>query len=267
LDKSGWALKITGNITDRRMRRVNSLFGNGPNGWNEQLVHAMFLPHDAEEIMKIKVPIHDLEDTIAWHYEKNGKFTVRSAYRLASSINSEPPPSSSKAPSGTRKIWNKIWIAPVPNKVCIFSWCLACDNLPTQRNKWRRTLEVQNTCNICGIDTEDSHHVVVQCTKAKALRAKMREFWTLPDENAFSKSEDDWLLILLDNTKKEMHQGILLTLWRSWHLRNNIVHDKGDATIEQSAKFLLSYVKNLNSNEFVDAAADGDTVLIPHTDR
>jgi ribonuclease HI len=45
------------------------------------------------------------------------------------------------------------------------------------------------------------------------------------------------------------------------------VHDKGDATIEQSAKFLLSYVKNLNSNEFVDAAADGDTVLIPHTDQ
>jgi hypothetical protein len=86
------------------MRRVNSLFGNGPNGWNEQLVHAMFLPHDAEEIMKIKVPMHDLEDTIAWHYEKNGKFTVRSAYRLASSINSEPPPSSSKAPSGTQDL-------------------------------------------------------------------------------------------------------------------------------------------------------------------
>jgi hypothetical protein len=30
----------------------------------------MFLPHDAEEIMKIKVPTHEIEDTLAWHYEK-----------------------------------------------------------------------------------------------------------------------------------------------------------------------------------------------------
>jgi hypothetical protein len=45
-----------------------------------------------------------------------------------------------------------------------------------------------------------------------------------------------------------MHQAILLTLWRSWHLRNNIYHDKGKATIEQSAIFLLSYANTLNTN-------------------
>jgi hypothetical protein len=60
----------------------------------------------------------------------------------------------------------------------------------------------------------------------------MREVWDLPREELFSKTGDDWLLLLLENTKKEMHQRILMTLWRSWHLRNDIIHAKGKATIE-----------------------------------
>jgi hypothetical protein len=30
----------------------------------------MFLPHDGEEIMKIEVPTYEINDTIAWDYEK-----------------------------------------------------------------------------------------------------------------------------------------------------------------------------------------------------
>jgi hypothetical protein len=52
----------------------------------------------------------------------------------------------------------------------------------------------------------------------------------------------------LDNTNKEQHQAILLTLWRSWHLRNDVYHGKGNASIEYSARFLLAYADTLNSN-------------------
>jgi hypothetical protein len=145
-------------------------------------------------------------------------------------------------------MWDKIWKADVPNKIRIFGWRLASDNLATQKNKWRRKLEVHNFCNICGNGIEDSHHAAVDCTKAKTLRNRMRDFWDLPEEENFRKTGDVWLLILLNNSPKDMHQAILIVLWRSWFLRDNIVHGKGEATIDQSVRFLLSYVHIINNH-------------------
>ncbi|XP_073360706.1 uncharacterized protein [Aegilops tauschii subsp. strangulata] len=44
---------------------------------------ADFNPCDATEILKIKVPRREVEDCVAWHYEKSGMFSVSSAYELA----------------------------------------------------------------------------------------------------------------------------------------------------------------------------------------
>jgi hypothetical protein len=73
------------------------------------------------------------------------------------------------------------------------------------------------------------------------------------------KMGDDWLLILLNNTKKEMHQRILFTHWRSWHLRNDIVHAKGKATIDHSVRFLISYTETLNTNTNPSLGTQGNT--------
>jgi hypothetical protein len=41
------------------------------------------MPHDAEEVLKIRLPAFNTEDFISWPSESNGIFSVRSAYRLA----------------------------------------------------------------------------------------------------------------------------------------------------------------------------------------
>jgi hypothetical protein len=46
-------------------------------------VNACLYPHDAEEVLKIRLSERNYEDYIAWHYEKSGVFTVKSAYHLA----------------------------------------------------------------------------------------------------------------------------------------------------------------------------------------
>jgi hypothetical protein len=50
-----------------------------------------------------------------------------------------------------RNIWKHVWSAPVPYKVRVFGWRTAYDNLATKWNKFRRTLETDSTCNICGM--------------------------------------------------------------------------------------------------------------------
>ena len=78
------------NTRDRRVkdlflprdRRVKDLFLPHTRAWNEEKVRKIFLPHDANDILGLK-PMQHGEDIPAWHFEKSGIFSVRSAYKLA----------------------------------------------------------------------------------------------------------------------------------------------------------------------------------------
>ena len=107
--------------------------------------------------------------------------------------------------------------------------------------KWKRKLEIVNRCKICGVAEENSYHAVMSCTKARAPRNEMRLSWELPSEDQLQYTGPDWLLVLLNAIPKVMKKRILLIMWRSWHLRNDIIHEKGKATIADSVSFLRNY--------------------------
>ena len=65
------------------MKWVSDLFLSGRKAWDENLIEYLFYPHDAEEILKIRIHAYGDGDFIAWHYENNGIFSVKSAYNLA----------------------------------------------------------------------------------------------------------------------------------------------------------------------------------------
>ena len=155
----------------------------------------IFHSFDAEEIIKINIPSTDTKDRVAWHHERNGVFSVRSAYKLAASLKTHAAqePSSSSGEVQDRSIWDNIWKAKVPPKVKIFGWRVATSSLATKKNKFRRTLELDAICNICGVDEEDEFHAVLECTKSSAVREALRKVWDLPPEVAFLRTGPDWL--------------------------------------------------------------------------
>ena len=63
-----------------------------------------------------------VEDCVAWHYEKSGVFTIKSAYKLAYEIrnNATAAASSSFRDAGDRNIWGLIWKARIREKIKIF---------------------------------------------------------------------------------------------------------------------------------------------------
>jgi hypothetical protein len=233
--------------TNTRVRRVKQLSSPGTNQWNEDLIREICYPQDADAILKIKLPSHISEDFPAWHFERNGIFSVKSAYKLAYNLNYGVRwfAGSSEARNNSRSIWKNVWHAPVPTKVRVFGWRAARDNLANTRNKYRRTLETISTCKVCGMTEENSYHATVECTKAKALRDQMRQHWDLPPESSFQYTGRDWLLVLLDRCNKIQSACILLLLWRAWHLRCNVIYDDGKETISNSVNFLLSYASTL----------------------
>jgi hypothetical protein len=77
----------------------------------------------------------------------------------------------SSAPEGDRSIWNLVWKAEVPPKLRIFAWRTATSTLAVRSGLHRRIWTVDPTCIICGRMQEDTHHALVSCTLARALRA------------------------------------------------------------------------------------------------
>jgi hypothetical protein len=190
-------LKITALKKNSRKRWVNQLINTEDRSWNTTLLHELFHEHDTQAILRIQLPQQEQADRVAWHYETNGLFSVKSAYRLAYSLKHQLRDftSSSTNTDGDRSLWNCVWKAEVPPKVRVFGWRLATDTLATKNNKFKRNLEVCSRCSICGAADEDAYHAAVKCTKAVGLRHAMRAHWKLPKEHHFKKSGKDWLLL------------------------------------------------------------------------
>lgn len=55
----------------------------------------------------------------------------------------------------------------------------------------------------------------------------------------------DWLLNLLCNFDTNEHLPLLMTLWRIWHVRNEITHQKEPPPIYVSQRFISSNINFL----------------------
>ena len=86
------------------------------------MIRHLFLIHDAEEILKLHPLRMGEGDIIAWHHEKSGLFSVKSAYRLELNLKDlKIDLGNSSGANGDRRLWNIIWNANVPQKIRIFA--------------------------------------------------------------------------------------------------------------------------------------------------
>jgi hypothetical protein len=69
-----------------RLQWVSQLMVPGRREWDVQLLKSVFYPHDVQEVLKVRLSERVPEDHVVWFYETSGIFTVRSAYRLAVSL-------------------------------------------------------------------------------------------------------------------------------------------------------------------------------------
>ncbi|KAK4400699.1 putative ribonuclease H protein, partial [Sesamum angolense] len=66
--------------------RVSDLLDSENGRWHKELIEGLFCPEDATLIQSIPLGQFNWADTMVWHYNKNGKFSVKSASHLAQSI-------------------------------------------------------------------------------------------------------------------------------------------------------------------------------------
>ena len=164
-------------------------------------------------------------DLVSWHYKKSGMFSVKSAYRLALNLkdNRGETGISSAAVNEERRPWDVIWKAKVRQKIRIFAWRAATNSLAVQVNRVNHQQTVLGLCTICGVQDESIFHALVTCPKARALRIALGEVWNILGEELFRFTGPDWLHIMLDQLGSLVREQVLFMLWRTWHLRNDLI--------------------------------------------
>ena len=106
-------LKISGKKNRSRLKWVSDLFKSGSREWNNNIIRHLFHHHDAEEILKLRIQSSGDGDLIAWHFEKNGLFSVKSAYNLALKLKDRKE-NIGQSIDGERRLCDIIWKANIP---------------------------------------------------------------------------------------------------------------------------------------------------------
>lgn len=99
-------------------------------------VRNMFLPHEAQVILGILISHRLPNDSLIWACTPNGKFTVKSAYKVAHKWLQDGQHKTAGGDcsdsSCMQGLWKSIWRLNFPNKIEHFMWRACLNILPTK---------------------------------------------------------------------------------------------------------------------------------------
>lgn len=145
--------------------KVYDLIEPSSGQWDENLISSIFNPVDVWRIMQIPLHTEGFDDFIAWHPDRRGIFSVRSAYKIEWMHKYRAHANTLASPGGsaTPAVWSMLWKLTVPSKISIFCWRLLHAILPLKGILANRHVGLIGSCPICHQHTEDIRHLFFQC--------------------------------------------------------------------------------------------------------
>ena len=156
--------------------RVVELIHGSPPAWNTNKIQQMFLPYDANAILKIPLSARTQDDKLFWFETRDGKYSVRSGYRLLCKEDRAFKPESSRQ-WDPDPLWKRIWRARAPAKVKSFLWRACHESLSTNSGLFKRKVIATPICDLCRDQSEDGLHALWACPV-------VTQVWTLAPEFA-----------------------------------------------------------------------------------
>ena len=114
---------------------VSELIDQTIASWDRGKLLEFFTPANVEAITSIPLSTRCQEDFWAWHFEKRGFFSVRSAYRMLINRKFLVGNAGTLDRQVAKKEWSTLWGIRVPSKVCVFLWRLARCSLPSTHHR------------------------------------------------------------------------------------------------------------------------------------
>ncbi|KAK2641421.1 hypothetical protein Ddye_023184 [Dipteronia dyeriana] len=121
----------------------------------------------AELILNLPCTNPSTPDSLLWHYEKLGSYSVRSGYHLGYELESDSGPYCLKSDDSC---WKFLWRLKISSKIKLLIW-RACQNwVLTNGNLANRGIKVDPCCSFCHISLELSFRALWGCRLMKKIR-------------------------------------------------------------------------------------------------
>ena len=116
--------------------------------WDVQLLTQMFWEEDVRMIRSL--PVHlDMNDVVGWHYDRKGRFSVKSAYKVHRATEEtkmqRARPGAADGSRGKDDFWQRLWKIDCPPKIKHFLWRLSHNTLALRKNLQRRGMKLDTS--------------------------------------------------------------------------------------------------------------------------
>ena len=161
-------LKVHTRRGNNLVTSVNELINPLTATWDEDLVRSI-LENDAYRILQIPLT-SGRDDCVAWHFNRNGPFSVRSAYHCQWKKKFGARCAAMQG-GGTsnRQVGKKLWQLKVPGKIKIFGWRALQGFMPCNAILANRHIIPDGGCPVCHNGAEDINHLMFTCDRARAV--------------------------------------------------------------------------------------------------
>lgn len=228
--------------------RVHELFLPGTRIWDEAAVYRSFMAIDAAKVLKIKPSSRLENDVLAWAWEKNGNYSVRSAYKLLiqDQMAIAMAASGETSASGESSFWGTLWKLDVPPKIRVFWWRVLHNSLPSKSEPKRRHVEKESHCEMCGDADESLYHVFLQCPVARRFWSEVKKVSGVLVPNLHPCS---WASDVLQPTvcSPSTVATVVCGAWALWTGRNARRHGRKVWEPGATARFISSLMEDLAS--------------------
>ena len=168
-------------------------------GWDEDILSALFNTREKTLIQKIPLSHRHNRDCWQWHHEVRGEYSEGSGKRLP--LLNLPHPNASSLPA--TQGWKILWALPLPPKVKKIIWRACLNLLPTTKNLYIKHVRQDNCCPRCQSGNEDVLHALVLCPHARSVWVESLVGFRMVESTSFA---DWWWQI--DCCMLEGHAGI-----------------------------------------------------------
>ncbi|XP_074278012.1 uncharacterized protein LOC141601617 [Silene latifolia] len=203
--------------------RVAELLNEASTNWDMSKLEGTFLPFEVTRISNIRLSERRPRDSWFWVGEKDGVYSVRSAYRLIMEEGEEETGQSDW--SREQWVWNKIWRAPIWPRIKIFCWQMCREAIATRGNLRARGGCEDATCPMWGGSAESLLHLFRGC----GWTGRVWDGLGLEEEShdGFERVRE-WVEARIREVGEDNYVRFLVGCWAIWEGRNKRVFEDKD---------------------------------------
>ena len=125
------------------------------------MVREIFVAEVATAILSIPIPHSPRQDMLIWLPNAKGIFSIKSAYGVAFSNDS----------NGNQDLshWKTLWKARMLERIKMLLWRIGANAIPTRENLQQRMQHIDLSCILCSAEVESCAHLFFKCHFARAL--------------------------------------------------------------------------------------------------